>query len=87
MPTPNLLSSDEQKPQQPVVQQFTPKTIPAGIVGQRQLRAGYTMVKFGLAADRPVTTTEVVLYFAVDSFVMSYFDPISKTWKSGSAFS
>lgn len=83
----NLLSQPEQKPSEPVTLQITPKTIPAGIVGQRQLQAGYTMVKFGLASERPTKTNEIILYFATDTFVPSYFDPTTKTWKSGVAFS
>jgi|GEM_PF-3433892 len=82
----NLLSSQPVvTPQQPVVPSMTPKTLPAGIIGQRNLKAGYTMVKFGLAADRPVTTNEIVLYFATDTFVMSFWT--GTAWKSGSAFS
>lgn len=87
MNTTNLLTTPEQKPPQPIVQQISPKSIPAGIIRQRHLQAGYTMVKFGLAADRPETTTEVLLYFATDTFVLSYYDSKSKTWKSGTAFS
>ncbi len=70
----NLLSAPDQKPPQPIVQSINPKTIPAGIIGQRQLRAGYTMVKYGLATDRPKTTTEIVLYFATDTYVLSYWN-------------
>jgi len=87
MPDSNLLSSQEQKPPQPIVTSIDPKNLPAGLVRQRHLQAGYTMVKFGPAADRPTTTNEIVLYFAVDTFVMSYFDPDTQTWVSGTAFS
>lgn len=84
----NLLQQPEvSTPQQPVIQQITPKTFPAGIIRQRHLQAGYTMVKFGLAANRPITTNEIVLYFATDTFVMSYFNQTTQTWKSGVAFS
>lgn len=81
----NLLSSQEQKPQQPIIQQIDLKTIPAGTIRQRHLQAGYTMVKFGLAASRPTTTNEIVLYFATDTYVMSYWT--GSKWVSGSAFS
>jgi len=82
----NLLSSKPQPPQQPVVQPIDQKNIPAGTVRQRHLQTGYTMVKFGIAADRPTTSNEIILYFATDTFVLSYFDTTTQTWKSGSAF-
>lgn len=81
----NVLSPQQPiQPQQPVVPAMTPKTLPAGIIGQRNLRAGYTMVKFGLAADRPTTTNEIVLYFATDTFVMSFWT--GTEWKDSAAF-
>lgn len=75
------------QPTQPVVQSIDPKTIPAGTIRPRQLQAGYVMVKVGLAADRPTTTNEIVLYFATDTLIMSYYDIVTETWKSGGAFS
>ncbi len=83
----NLLSLPEQEPQQPIIQPIDPKTIPAGTVKQRHLQAGYTLVRFGLAKDRPIITKEIKLWFSTDTFVMSYFDQDTQTWKSGSAFS
>ncbi len=85
MPDINLLSSKDSKPPQPVIQPITPTTIPAGIIGQRQLKAGFTMVKLGLASERPLTTNEITLYFATDTYVMSYWTGTG--WVSGSAFS
>lgn len=87
MPDTNLLSSPEQTPAQPVVPLLTPKALPSHIIQPRHLKANYFMVKVGLAADRPATSNEIRFYFATDTFIMSYFDPDTKTWKSGSAFS
>lgn len=81
----NLLSSQQSQPQQPVVQQIDPKTIPAGTIRPRQLQAGYAMIKVGLAAHRPVKTNEVVFWFSTDTLIMSYWT--GTAWKSGSAFS
>lgn len=81
----NLLSSQEQKPTQPVVQPIDPKTIPAGTVRPRHLQAGYAMIKYGRAVNRPTTTNEVVFYFSTDTYIMSYWT--GTEWVSGSAFS
>lgn len=82
-----LQSSEIPTPPQPVVQIINRKTIPAGIIGPRQLRAGYAMIKVGLAANRPETTNEIVFWFSIDTLIMSYFDTDTNTWKSGVAFS
>lgn len=83
----NLLSSPEQTPQQPVIQPINPLAIPSGTFQPRHLQANYFMVKIGLAANRPTDGTSTRFYFATDTFVMSYYDTVSKTWKSSSAFS
>lgn len=83
----NLLSSEEQPIQQPIVTPITPASIPAGIVQPRHVKANYFMVKIGLAANRPTDGTATRFYFATDTFVMSFYDITSATWKSGSAFS
>lgn len=89
MKTINVLSSQlpQQQSQQPVVQPVTPTSLPAHIIQPRHLKGNYFMVKIGLAADRPTTSNEIRFYFATDTFVMSYFDIDTQTWKSGSAFS
>lgn len=80
----NLLSSQQQTPQQPVVQRFDPKNIPAGIIGQRNLKAGYTMVKVGNSSERPISTNEIVLWFSRDTYVMSFWT--GTEWKDSSPF-
>lgn len=82
----NLLSSSEQQPQQPIIQQVSPLTIPAHAIQPRHIQSGYFLVKVGLASVRPVDGTSSRFYFSSDTFVMSYYDIVSETWKSGSAF-
>lgn len=82
----NLLSAEEKTPPQPQVQRVTQLVIPAGTIQPRHLQANYFMVKIGLAADRPTDGTSTRFYFATDTFVMSYYDTNTSTWKSGSAF-
>lgn len=83
----NLLSSQEVPISQPIVQAVTPSSIPSNTIQQRHLKGGYSMIKYGLASERPTSSNEIIFYFATDTFVMSYYDTVSKTWKSGSAFS
>lgn len=83
----NVLSPEDPTPQQPIVQQVHPTTIPSHTIQPRHLKANYFMVKTGLAADRPTDGTSSRFYFATDTFVMSYYDTDTKTWKSSSAFS
>lgn len=83
----NLLSSEKQIVPQPIIQPITPTTIPAGTVRQRHLQANTWVIKTGLAVDRPTDGTSSKFYFATDTFVLSYYDTVSKTWKSGNAFS
>lgn len=83
----NLLSSEDQPVPQPQVQPINALNIPAGIIQPRHLKANYFMVLTGLAVDRPTDGTFSRFYFATDTFVLSYYDTVSKTWKSGNAFS
>lgn len=84
---PNLLSAPPQVPQQPVIQKITPVAIPSHTIQPSHLRANYFMVKIGLAANRPTDGTSTRFYFATDTFILSYYDTDTKTWKSSSAFS
>jgi hypothetical protein len=84
----NVLSQPQTPPvQQPVVQPIRQTDIPSHTIQPRHLKANYYMVKVGLATDRPVDGTSTRFYFSSDTFVMSYYDTDTKTWKSGSAFS
>ena len=72
---------DNNKNEYPHVSEQTP-----GILTQKHIRSDYALIKIGTAANRPTSgNAQVILYFATDTFVMSYWT--GTAWVSGSAFS
>lgn len=57
------------------------------ILRQYHVREGFSLMKYGLAADRPDTGNECLFWFSTDTFVMSYWDSITETWKASAPFS
>ena len=57
------------------------------ILTQKHIRSDFGIIRVGTAAKRPTKGhAQLIFYFATDTFVMSYWDTSSETWKSGSAF-
>jgi len=58
------------------------------ILTGKHIRSDYAIISIGTASERPTKgNSQVIFWFATDTFVLSYWDKLSETWKSGAAFS
>jgi len=57
--------------------------VPSNILTAKHIRADYTIIKVGLAAERPTEgNSQVSVFLASDSNVLSYWNKTSASWVS-----
>jgi hypothetical protein len=76
----NILMGTLVPPEVEVTERIRQTDLPAGVVHTRHIEKGSTVVKFGVAADRPTEGTVYPVYFATDTFALSCWT--GSVWKS-----